>query len=330
MSNYPPPFKPSWGLRNRHVQTLYSTFFRKQTPPEVEIESFELDDGDFLECFWHKKPKKEEKKPIVILFHGLEGSYESPYIQGIMHALAKEGFASVLMHFRGCSGTINRLARSYHSGDTADAKAWINHVKQTYPDVPLFGVGYSLGGNMLLKLLGEWQERSLLQACVAVSAPLRLDICADQMNRGFSKIYQAHLMKHLNTSLLKRYQIHPMQSYIGLEEKEVKKLKTFWEFDSAYTAPIHGFHSAKDYYQRSSARQFLKHIHTDTLIIHAVDDPFMTPEVLPHTNEISENVTMEVYPHGGHVGFVSGSLFHPKYWLEDRISSFLRADIDIR
>jgi len=326
MSSYPPPFKPSWALKNRHVQTLFSTFFRRQKAPEVEVETFELDDGDFVECFWHHKPKTEEKKPIVILFHGLEGSYESPYIQGIMHALAKENYASVLMHFRGCSGTINRLARSYHSGDTADAKAWINHVKQNYPDAPLYAVGYSLGGNMLLKLMGEWQERSPLRACVAVSAPLRLDICADQMNRGFSKIYQAHLMKYLKNSLLKRYQHHPMQSHIGLEKKEVKKLKTFWEFDSAYTAPIHGFASAQEYYQRSSARGFLKDIRTDTLIIHAIDDPFMTPEVLPHANEISKHVTMEVYPHGGHVGFVSGSLFHPKYWLEDRIGSFFETN----
>jgi len=316
------PFKPAIGLKSGHFQTLFPAFFRKQPRPEIEIELFELPDGDFVECFWHIKPSVETKKPIVLLFHGLEGSYESPYIQGMMHALASGGFSSVLMHFRGCSGKNNRLPRSYHSGETGDAKVWIESIVTRYPNHPLYAVGYSLGGNMLLKLLGEWGDASPLRAAVSVSAPLQLEVCANRMNRGISLIYQRHLMKNLKQSLLNKYLDHPMQIEIGIDEEQVKKLKSFWEFDNAYTAPIHGFSSAAEYYDKSSAKQFLKVIKTETLIIHALDDPFMTSEILPAKDEISKNVHLELYPNGGHVGFVSGSILKPKYWLEERILNY--------
>jgi uncharacterized protein len=316
------PFKPAIGLKNRHLQTLYSTFFKKPPLPKTQRETFELADGDFVECFWHHKPEKDANTPIVVLFHGLAGSYRSPYIKGIMHALGAKGFASVLMHFRGCSGKDNRLPRSYHSGDTADAKAWIEHLAAHYPRSPLFGVGYSLGANMLLKLMGEWRDNALLKAAVAVSAPMQLDICANQMDKGFSKIYQAHLMKDLSASLMQKYRAHPMELHLGLSKNAAQKLKTFWEFDHAYTAPIHGFTSAADYYKRASARQYLKEIKKETLIIHALDDPFMTPEVLPKQSDIAPQVHLEVYPHGGHVGFIGGSFFKPRYWLEERIVGF--------
>ncbi|MEA3523447.1 MAG: hydrolase, partial [Campylobacterota bacterium] len=270
----------------------------------------------------NKKPQSSTNTPIVTLFHGLEGSYKSPYIIGMMSALEKAGFSSVVMHFRGCSGKENLLPRSYHSGETGDAKAWIAHLQKCYPHAPLFAIGYSLGGNMLLKLISEWGESSPLKASVSISAPMQLDICANQMNRGFSKIYQAHLVKHLNHSLTKKYQKHPMQSLLSFKEKDIKTIKTFWEFDNIYTAPIHGFASAKDYYKRSSSKQFLKDIKQKTLIIHALDDPFMTPEVIAKPEEISENIEMELYPHGGHVGFISGSFFNPKYWLEKRIPHY--------
>jgi len=318
------PFTPAAGLENGHLQTLFPALFRKQRPPETEIEQFELDDGDFVECFWHRRPSIDDKTPIVVLFHGLEGSYESPYIQGMMHSLARAGFSSVLMHFRGCAGKENRLPRSYHSGDTGDAKVWIQQLSARYPDTPLFAVGYSLGGNMLLKLLGEWGASSPLAAAVSVSAPMQLEVCANRINSGFSTIYQRHLMKNLKQSLLKKYADHPMRSHIGIDEKDVKKLKTFWEFDDVYTAPVHGFSSASDYYEKSSARQFLKAIETETLIIQALDDPFMTPEILPAEGDVSRHVQMEFYPHGGHVGFVSGSILKPKYWLEERIVNYFK------
>lgn len=232
------PFEPARGLRSGHAQTLYPVLFRKQSTPSVDREIFELEDGDFVECFWHAKPTEEQSKPIVILFHGLEGSFESPYIKGIMQALASDGYASVLMHFRGCSGIDNRLPSAYHSGKTDDAKAWIAEVARRYPKNPLYAIGYSLGGNMLLKLLAESRHNSLLTAAISVSAPIQLDTCADTIGSGFSKIYQQYLMRHLKTSLLHKYKSHDMYSHIGITAKEVKKLRTFWEFDDVYTARI--------------------------------------------------------------------------------------------
>lgn len=318
------PFKPAIGLSNKHLQTLYSTFFAKHYQLEIEIEQLELDDGDFIECYWYNKDKDMQKKPIVLLFHGLTGSFNSPYIQGIMNALGTEKFTLVLMHFRGCSGKPNRLPRSYHSGDTNDAKFLITHLQTFYPKVSLFAVGYSLGGNMLLKMLGEFATSSPLTACVSISAPMQLDICATQMNKSFSKIYQSSLVENLKKTLLEKYKIYNMKSLINIDESEVKKIKTFWEFDELYTAPIHGFTSAKDYYAKSSSKQYLKEIQTNTLIIHALDDPFMTPDVLPTRDEYSPKVHLEVFEHGGHVGFIGGNIFKPKFYLEDRIVSYFK------
>jgi len=228
------------------------------------------------------------------------------------------------MHFRSCSGVMNHLPRSYHSGETGDALYFIDSLKKRFPQSKLFAVGYSLGGNMLLKLLGEIAQNSPLSGAVAVSAPMQLDICADFIDNGFSKVYQNHLVKDLKSSLVKKYSQHDMKSILNFEEDKVKDIKTFWEFDEAYTAPVHGFSSAQDYYTKSSAKQFLKHIDTPTLIIHSSDDPFMSTKILPTDDEMSSKTTLELYDHGGHVGFIEGSFFKPKYWLDARIVNFIK------
>ncbi len=320
-------FVPAVGLRSGHTQTLFPAICRKQTTPDIQREIFELDDGDFLECFWHNKPQDNSTKPIAILFHGLEGSFNSSYIQGAMHSLSKDDFSSVIMHFRGCSGVDNRLPHSYHSGKTDDANAWIAEVSRRYPKSQLFAIGYSLGGNMLLKLLGEHQDKSPLSAAVSISAPMQLDICADRIDQGFSKIYQRHLMKYLKKSLADKYKRHDMKALIGIDVNKVKRLRTFWEFDDIYTARVNGFGSAINYYTKASAKQYLPRITTPTLIIHALDDPFTTPKILPTADEISTSTQLEVYPHGGHVGFVSGSILRPKYWLEERVNHYFKSFI---
>ena len=316
-------FKPSFFLKNRHIQTVYSTFFRKPLKLDFKIEEFTLSDGDFLECYWHNTNK--QTKDIVILFHGLAGSWESPYIQGVMKELSNASFTSVIMHYRGCATKPNKLPRSYHSGDTKDALEFVNSIKQRYPNAKLYGVGYSLGANMLLKLLGEQKNNKLFYKAVAVSAPMLLDVCANKMDIGFSKIYQKRLLKDLNLALEKKYDMFDMQSLIGLKKEDISKLDTFWKFDGAYTAPIHGFSSAQDYYSRCSSRQFLKDIKTPTLIIHSKDDPFMTPEVLPNKDELSETIELLILEKGGHVGFIGGSFFKPVYWLEKKIVSYLKS-----
>ena len=319
-------FEPSFVLKNRHIQTIYASLFRKLPKPTVRVEKFQLSDGDFVEAYWHKITNHTNKTPIVILFHGLAGSFESPYIQGAMLELQKAGFSSVLMHFRGCSGRDNIQARSYHSGDTADALEFIKSLKQRYPHAKLYAVGYSLGANMLLKLLGEEKKDILLTKAVAVSAPMLLDVCADKMNRGFSRFYQHLLLKDLRLALEKKYDKHDMQKLIGLRRKDIQKLKDFWQFDEAYTAKINGFASAQDYYTKSSSKQYLKHITIPTLIVHAKDDPFMTPEVIPSSQDISRSVELEILEHGGHVGFVNGSLLKPQYWLDQRVVDFFKKE----
>ncbi|WP_245595746.1 hydrolase [Marinomonas ushuaiensis] len=330
-------FKPHFLLRNKHVQTMYATFFRKPISLDIEREMFELSDGDFVECFWLDKPKQGDKTPIVVLFHGLEGSYESPYIQGMMQALQANGYACVLMHFRGCSGKNNRLPRSYHSGDTADANAWFAHLEESFPESSLYAVGYSLGGNMLLKLLGESGEKSLLKGAVAISAPMLLSNSAETITKGTARVYQQYLLKPLKQKLLEKYQQHDMESLLGKSLSQVKNIKTVREFDDVYTSKINGFKDAEDYYEQNSAQQFLPTIRTKTLIIHALDDPFMTPVVLPNRvlgsiEGIQQNakndgmpscVEFSIQQYGGHVGFVGGTPLKPTYFIEERVIRFL-------
>jgi len=314
-------FKPPFLLKNRHLQTLYAPLFRQQSTPKVEKERFDLSDGDFVEAYWHKERPKDNR-PIVVLFHGLAGSFYSPYIKGMMKALEKRGFASVVMHFRGCSGKENLLPRAYHSGETGDAKAWIVYLHKHYPNSTLHAVGYSIGGNMLLKLLGEEGEKTPLTSAVSVSAPMDLAITAQRINQGFSKYYQRHLLEPLKKTLLMKYNHFNMEKMLKMSRKEVKKIQTIEEFDERYTAPIHGFQTAQHYYKTCSSKPFLKNIKIPTLIVHALDDPFMTPAVLPQEDELSTTIELSISKHGGHVGFVEGTLLTPNYWLEEYIVNY--------
>ncbi len=318
----PSTFLPAPLLQNPHLQTLYATFFRQEKIEGTRTEIFRLPDGDFIECVWYGEA--DGSKPIVVLLHGLEGSVESSYIVGMMKALDRAGFVPVLMHFRGCGSQPNDLPRAYHSGDTADARGWIEHLHTLYPDAPLYAVGFSIGGNVLLKLLGEWGSNAPLVAAAAVSVPMQLDISADTLENGFAKIYQRHLLTPLKENLLQKYERFDMERYLGIDAARVKAIKTIREFDELYTAKIHGFASAEAYYKASSSRQYLRTIGVSTLILHAEDDPFMTPAVIPSSEELSDTVRLELSAHGGHVGFVSGSIFKPLYWFEERIGSFFQ------
>jgi len=315
-------FNPAPFLKNPHLQTLFATFARKGRLKGARKELFPLADGDEVECVWYGK-EPEESRGIVVLFHGLEGSADSPYIVGMLEALHRADYSAVVMQFRGCGSRPNKKPRAYHSGDTADAKAWITYLHCTYPTVPLYAIGFSIGGNVLLKLLGEWGVDAPLCAAVAVSVPMRLDISAKTLENGFAKLYQGYLLRPLKKRLLQKYEWFDMEALLGIDTNRVKAIQTIREFDDLYTAKIGGFGTAEAYYKASSSRQYLKSIALSTLIVHAKDDPFMTPEVLPAEDELSPFVTLEVYDHGGHVGFVSGSLLKPKYWLEERVIAYL-------
>jgi len=314
-------FKPALGLSNPHFQTMLPRFIRRKRNLEFHHETLELDDGDFLDLAWTEL--SDEVKPIVLVFHGLEGSIESPYAHGIMSAIKKQGWKAVLMHFRGCSGRINRLPRSYHSGETEDAKQLISYIKAHYPGAPLAAVGFSLGGNMLLKLQAELGNKSPFLAAVSVSAPLILNTCAIRLSKGFSRVYQNYLIAHMKKNLKSKARVHDYASLINLDTQQINRLNSFREFDDRVTAPLHGFKGVDDYYHKSSSRQYLKDIQAPTLVIQSLDDPFMSADVIPEKNELSNYTQLEISQYGGHVGFIGGSLFKPAFWLERRIPEYL-------
>lgn len=316
------------GFSNPHLQTILPTLLNKREAVRFHHERLELEDGDFLDLAWHALPTEDER-PVIIIFHGLEGSVYSPYAFRQMRALDRAGFNSVVMHFRGCFGEENRLARAYHSGETGDARFFVSRLKERFPERSLGAVGYSLGGNMLMKLQGEWGEDSPLEAAVSISAPLRLEMTADHINSGLSRFYQKILMDSLKKRLLKKFEHHDYETMIGLKKELVSSLQSFWEYDDLFTGPVHGFKGAEDYYSRSSAAPYIKKIRKSTLIIHAADDPFMPQAVLPDESGIPKEVRIELSEHGGHVGFLGGTIYRPSYWLEARIPHFFKEKIAI-
>ena len=320
-------FRPAWWLPGPHLQTLWPNLVRVKPCQALRRERLELPDGDFLDLDW----TRPTDGPLVLVLHGLEGSIDSHYAAGLLRVLSEAGFEAVLMHFRGCSGEPNRLARSYHSGETGDLAQVLRLLGERFPERPMAAVGYSLGGNVLLKWLGESGGAAGVQQAVAVSVPFDLGRCADRLGQGFSRVYQAHLLKRLKRSAQRKFR--ELESPVDLSG--IGRAQSFREFDDCATAPLHGFSSAEDYYQRCSSRPFLHRIRVPTLILHAADDPFMSSEVVPGEEDLSEAVTLELSDRGGHVGFVSGRVpLCGHYWLETRIvehlaTAFGRSAVDV-
>jgi predicted alpha/beta-fold hydrolase len=299
------------------MQTLWPFLFRRQPRVELKRERTELPDGDFLDLDW----TTNDDGPIVLVLHGLEGSSNSKYARGLLKAVHERGWRGVVMHFRGCSGEPNRLPRSYHSGETGDLAHIVDLLRRREPATPLFVVGFSLGGNVLLKWLGETGRQAQIDAAVAVSVPFLLAESARRLEQGFSRLYQWGLMRSMRQSVAEKRKRMELPLKIG----DLSALKTFRDFDEHVTALLHGFAGADDYYQRSSSRQYLKGIEIPTLILHARDDPFMTEAVFPQDDELSPATRLEIYDSGGHVGFVAGRYpWYPDYWLEGKILSWCK------
>jgi predicted alpha/beta-fold hydrolase len=310
-------FRPAWWLRGPHLQTLYPSLFRRRAHPVLQRERLELADGDFIDLDWCG----DSSGPVVLVLHGLEGSLKSHYTGGILQALAASGYRAGLMYFRGCSGEPNRLARSYHSGETGDLASVLQHIRRRHRDTPVAVIGYSLGGNVLLKWLGETGSDNDVATAVAVSVPFDLDLAARKLERGLSRIYQRHLLQKLRHSAAARSR----RAALPLSAAQLGALKTFRQFDNAVTAPLHGFRDVDDYYNRSSSRAFLRGIITPTLIIHAQDDPFLPATAIPTGEMLGPATTLELSAAGGHVGFIAGDRpGRPRYWLETRICGHLR------
>lgn len=321
-------FAPAWWLPGGNLQTLWNSFCRRAPVLSRRRERLWLADGDFIDLDWHGV--HEPSAPLVLVLHGLTGSSSSHYVLGLQQRLAERRWASVAINWRGCSGEPNLLPRAYHSGASDDLAEVIAHLQAARPLAPLHAVGYSLGGNVLLKYLGEAGGTAPLQRAVAVSVPFRLDQCADRIGRGFSRVYQAHFMRELVAYVRDKRRLFASQGRTehlsALEQLgSLDGMRTFWDFDGRFTAPLHGYADASDYYRRASSRYFLPDIRVRTLLIQAEDDPFVSRHSVPEPAELSASTALELHRTGGHVGFVEGTPLAPRYYLEQRIPQWLSA-----
>ncbi|HEI8868982.1 TPA: hydrolase [Serratia odorifera] len=314
-------FRPLTGASNPHLQTLLPRLVRRRVRLKPHWQRLNLPDGDFVDLAWSEDPRLARDKPRVVLFHGLEGNFYSPYAHGLLHAWQQKGWLGVVMHFRGCSGVPNRQQRIYHSGETEDARFFLQWLRDSYGAAPTAAVGVSLGGNMLACYLAQQEDNSLLDAAVVVSAPLMLEPCSWRMDQGFSRVYQRYLLGQLKQNATRKLLHYP--GTLPLKLPQLQGLRRIRDFDDLITSRIHGFSDATDYYRRCSALPLLPKIQTPLLIIHAKDDPFMTDEVIPDLASLPHNIEYQLTECGGHVGFVGGSLKKPYMWLEYRIPSWL-------
>jgi len=322
------PFKAPWWLKNAHLQTILAKYLAPRCALNTQAEMVELPDGDELQLNWSQTPAAENGAAIVVILHGLEGNIDSHYIQQTMDALRQSGQAAVLMHFRGCAGRPNKRTRAYHSGDTADFAVVLQLIQQRYPQSPLFAVGFSLGGNVLAKYCGEIGANNPLTAAMVIGAPLQLAASASRINQGFSKRYQTYLLGRLKRNLQRKMQ-HHADFPLTITSAQWRSLQTIRQFDELYTAPIHGFRNADDYYQRSSALPYLTKVAIPMLLIHADDDPFLSPSVLPTDAQLSDCIMLVRSTHGGHIGFVEGSWpWQRRYWLSHAITTFVGVILD--
>jgi predicted alpha/beta-fold hydrolase len=299
-------YQAPWWLPGGHLQTIYAALV---PAPRIawRRERWDTPDGDFIDLDW----AGSGSGPLIALFHGLEGSSASPYARAIAaHALA-QGWRCVVPHFRGCSGELNRLPRAYHSGDSAEI-GWILERLQAR-----HAVGISLGGNALLKLLGEQGAAMKLEKAVAISAPLDLAAAGRSLDRGLSReIYTRVFLRTLKRKTFAKLR----QQQIAVDARRLARARTFWEFDDTVTAPLHGFLGADDYWARSSSGPWLKHIRVPTLVINARNDPFMPAAALDSLGEVPPNVVLEFPRSGGHAGFPGRNR-----WLARRVLAFLSA-----
>ena len=316
------PFRPAWWCPGAHLQTIWAGLLRPVPQVPLIRVRWELPDGDFLDV---DELAAAVGAPRVIVLHGLEGSSSSPQVRGMLHEAHRRGWGGVAINFRGCSGEPNRLRRSYHGGDTADL-AWVIHrVRVQHPSSPIFCVGFSLGGNVLLKYLGEQGEALPSQVCAAaaISAPVDLALSAHALERGFSRVYGHRLVASLKRKTFQKLVTYPD----FIDAHALHAVQTLAEFDALVTAPVHGFKDAADYWARSSSTAYLPGIRRPTLLINAQDDPFLPATALP-VQAVSANrfLRAEFPASGGHLGFLEGRWpAKPAAWAEIRAADFLAA-----
>ena len=287
-------------------------------------ERVETPDGDFVDLDWlPESSPAASAPPLVLVLHGLEGSSSSHYVVGLVRGIAARGWRASVLNFRSCSGELNRLPRFYHSGDTGDLDTVVRRLLEREPELRLGIVGVSLGGNVLLKWLGEQDVDAPKQlvGAVAISVPFDLVACARALDRGFERaVYTASFLRTLKTKVREKAQHHPGFADVAA----VLRARTFAEYDRALTAPLHGFADEHDYWTRSSCGPYLARIRRPVLLVNALDDPFVPPEALPDPRTLPPNVETEFVACGGHCGFIESRWpWRVTSWAERRSVEFL-------
>lgn len=307
---------PPW-LPGGQIQTLYAYFATNRPNLIYRRERWDTPDGDFIDVDWMDG---KAETPLVVLFHGLEGNSRSPYALHLMQLVQQKNWRGAVVHFRGCSGELNRMPRAYHSGDSAEIDWVLRRMKMTAANAAMYAVGVSLGGNALLKWLGEQQDdaKKILRGAASISAPIDLMAAGNALGGGFNMVYTNHFL-----STLKRKSALKLKQFPALfDGAAMLRSRNLREFDDIVTAPLHGYKDTDDYWTRASCKPLLKHITVPTLLINALNDPFLPSLALPQRSELSSSITAEFPAHGGHVGFVSGEFPGNLHWLPQRLMAF--------
>lgn len=309
-------YQPSLWFRNAHLNTIHRTLFHS-FDLSYERRRMETTDGDFMDIDLLMKGSKK----LVIAIHGLEGSSDSNYIRSLASYFSQASFDLACANLRGCSGVENRLLSAYHSGKTDDLDAIINFLQQQFDHEDIFLVGYSLGGNLILKYLGEsWRSTTQIKGAATVSVPCDLKGSSEQIGKWKNKVYMERFLRSLKRKTLIKSKRFPEAN---IDVKAINKAKNFKQFDDLFTAPVHGFLDAEDYWRQNSANNFITDIRIPSLLITAIDDPFLSQSCIPFSQAKGHRYfRLETYQHGGHVGFNSGWKPKLKPWLETRIHQF--------
>lgn len=313
-------FEPAWWCSSAHAQTIFARFFRPTPELDLDRKRLETPDGDFLDLDFLRGDKNS---PVIVILHGLEGSSQASYVRSVLGEIRKKGWRGVAMNFRSCSGEPNRLKYAYHSGQTEDLDFVLRTLIEKENEHQIYLLGYSIGGNIVLKWLGEQGSNKPpeVQKAAAVSVPFDLVKSVDVMDAGFNReVYTRTLLSSLKQKVLEKEKRFP-----GLIDKEqVKRAKTFRIFDRLVTAPLNGFKDEMDYWTRSSSVHYLDRIKVPTLVINAKDDPFFPERFIPYEKLNHSRFLKTLFvEHGGHLGFVTGQWpWRQDHWLENVIVKF--------
>jgi predicted alpha/beta-fold hydrolase len=320
------PFTPAWWAPGPNRQTIAGKYLRPAMHVQLRRERWETPDGDFLDLDFTPEPalqggESRPDAPVVVVLHGLEGGARRRYALLAYQELARRGVRAVGLNFRSCSGEPNRLARTYHSGETGDLAFVLARLEERFPGRRLGALGFSLGGNVLLKFLGERGAASPVTAAAAVSVPY--DLAAGALSLEVSpmgRLYGWHFLRSLRRKALRKAEL--IRAVVSIED--VATARTVREFDDVATAPLHGFEDAAHYYAECSSAGFLSRISTPTLLLHSLDDPFQPEGVVPLRTILGNPALLPaVVERGGHVGFVYGSPVRPSFWAEPEAARFL-------